>query len=62
MSKNNTIVIDLDKWTTQINKAKTYPTKLNGIGCSVEYICKLVREGKLKSWKIDELNLHLVER
>jgi len=60
MSKNK-IVIDLDKWTTQIDKAKNYPAK-SGKGCSVEYICKLVRQGKLKAWKIEELNLHLVER
>lgn len=59
--KNNTIIIDLDKWTTQTDKAANYLTK-NGNSCSVEYICKLIRKGKLKAWKIEELGLHLVEK
>ena len=59
--KKNIIVIDLDKWTTQTQKAKTYNSK-NGTGCSIEYIWKLINKGKLKSWKIEELGLHLVEK
>lgn len=59
MKKPTTIRIDLDKWTTQTLKAKAYN---GGKGCSVEYICKLVKSGKLKSWKIQELGLNLVEK
>lgn len=58
MGKNNTsniLRIDLDKWTTQTAKAKEK-------GCSVEYICKLIRQGKLKSWKIEQIGIHLVEK
>lgn len=62
MSKNKKIVIDLDKWTTQVDKAANYISKNGKEGCTVEYICKLVRLGKLKGWKIEELNLHLVEK
>lgn len=59
--KNTIIIIDLDKWTTQTDKARNYKSK-KGKGTSVEYISKLVRLGKLKSWKIEELNLNLVEK
>lgn len=61
MAKNNTIIIDLDKWTTQTDYARNY---VNGSksGCSVEYVCKLISKGKLNSWKIEQLGLHLVEK
>lgn len=49
------IVIDLTKWTTQVDKAKER-------GCKPQYISELIRLGKIKSWKIPELGLHLVER
>lgn len=62
MPKVNIITIDLNKWTTQSNKAKTLITKDGKVGCSVEYICKLVKQGKLKSLKIEPLNLNLVEK
>lgn len=63
MRKGNKIIIDLDKWTTQVDKASShYNSKTGKTGCSVEYICKLVRNGKLRSLKIHELNLHLVEK
>lgn len=61
MSIKKEIVIDLNKWTTQTAKASQWIGK-NGKPVSVEYICKLIREGKLKSWKIEEIGLHLVER
>ena len=61
MSKSNTITIDLDKWTTQADKAKQYISK-NGKSCSPEYISKLIRKGKLQSWKIEQLGLNLVEK
>lgn len=53
--KDNTIVIDLGKWMTQIEKAKEK-------GCKPQYISELIKKGKLKSWPIPELGLHLVER
>jgi hypothetical protein len=59
--KKNTIIIDLDQWTIPSKKAETFPTKA-GTGCSPEYISKLIKKGKIKSWKIDELGLHLVEK
>jgi hypothetical protein len=62
MSKSNQIVIDLDKWQTITSKANEWIGKQSGKPVSVEYICKLIREGKLKGWKIEELGLHLVER
>lgn len=60
--KNKDIVkIDFNKWTTQTKKAKSFKSK-NGTGCSVEYISKLVASGKLKSLRIDQLNITLVEK
>jgi hypothetical protein len=53
--KTTRIIIDLNKWQTQTQLAKEK-------GCSVEYICKLIRLGKLNTWKIPELGLHLVEK
>lgn len=61
MDKHNTIVIDLGKWTIPTSKAKSYIGR-SGEPVSIEYICKLMKDGKLKSWKIEELGLHLVER
>lgn len=49
------ITIDLSKWMTQIDKA-------NEKGCKPQYISELIRKGKVKSWPIPELGLHLVER
>jgi hypothetical protein len=62
MAKNNTIVIDLDKWQTQTDFARTYISKVTGRPCTVEYVCKLISKGKLNSWKIEQLGLHLVEK
>lgn len=61
MKKANIITIDLNQWTTQTDKAANYVSK-NGKACSVEYISKLIRLGKLKSWKIEEIGVHLVEK
>ena len=58
--QSNTVTIDLSKWTTQTDKAANWPGKNGSV--SVEYICKLIKQGKLKSWKIEALGLHLVER
>jgi hypothetical protein len=60
--RDNTIVIDLDQWTTQADKARQYIKEDGSKGVSIEYICKLVSKGKLKSWRIPELNINLVER
>lgn len=56
------IVIDTDKWTTQQEKANSYTKAKGGTGVSIQYISKLVKNGKLKSFPITELNLVLVER
>lgn len=56
------IIIDTDKWTTQLDKAVNYPKAKGGTGVSIQYISKLIKEGKLKSFPLPELNLVLVER
>ncbi len=58
------IIIDTDKWTTQQVKADNYIKQGNnsGVGVSIQYINRLIKEGKLKSLPIPELNLVLVER
>lgn len=54
-TKNNHITIDLDLWTTQVSKARER-------GVSIQYINKLIRLGKLRSLKIDEIGVVLVEK
>ena len=54
-TKNNHITIDLDLWTTQVRKARER-------GVSIQYINKLIRLGKLRSLKIDEIGVVLVEK
>lgn len=50
------LIIDLGLWTTQKKLAEKRK-------CSVEYISKLVKQGKIKTWKIKELNdMTLVDR
>ena len=61
MSKKKVISIDLNIWTTQTDKAANTIGK-RGKHVTTEYISKLIRTGKLKSWKITELGLNLVER
>ena len=58
------IIIDTDKWTTQQDKAKHYVKtgKYGGIGVSIQYINKLIKDGKLESYKIPEIGLVLVEK
>jgi hypothetical protein len=59
----NIISIDLSQWTTQADKARTWPRAGGtGTGVTVEYICKLIAQGKLKAWHIEPLNITLVER
>ena len=55
MSKYKTITIDLSKWQTQAEAAKVK-------GCSIQYINKLIKLGKLQAERIPELNLVLVQR
>ena len=55
------IIIDTDKWTTQQDKANNWIGK-SGKPVSVQYISKLIKKGKLKSYPIPEINLVLVER
>lgn len=59
--KSPVITIDTNKWTTITDKAANMIGK-SGKPVSVEYICKLIRKGKLKGWKIEPLGLHLVEK
>lgn len=61
MGASNIIRIDLNKWTTQAQKARTYQGK-NGTGCSTEYISKLIKHNKIKTLRIPELNIVLVEK
>jgi hypothetical protein len=55
MSKDREITINLDKWTSQAQYAKERQT-------SIQYINKLIRQGKLESWEIKELRVVLVKR
>ena len=59
--KSKVIVINLDEWTTVTEKAANTIGR-NGSPVSVEYICKLIRKGKLRSRRIEELKLTLVEK
>lgn len=52
---NKVIVINLSEWTTQASKAKER-------NCSIQYINKLIKQGKLNSKRIDELGIVLVEK
>ncbi len=54
--ENNAIItIDLSQWITQIDAA-------NKKGCKPQYISELIRLGKVKSWRIEKLGLHLVDK
>lgn len=56
------IVIDTTQWITQQKKAETFVKADGSIGVSIQYISKLIRQGKLKSKKFDDIGLVLVER
>lgn len=49
------IIIDTDKWTTQADKAKVK-------GCSIQYINKLIKQGKLIALRLPEIGIVLVEK
>lgn len=55
MSKDRQITINLDQWTSQAQYAQERKT-------SIQYINKLIKQGKLNSWEIKELRLVLVKR
>ena len=52
---NNMIIIDTNKWTTQADKAKQK-------GCSIQYINKLIKQGKLLSLPLPVIGVVLVEK
>lgn len=49
------IIIDTDKWITQADKAKQK-------GCSIQYINKLIKQGKINSLPLPIIGLVLVEK
>lgn len=53
--ENNIITIDFGVWTTQAAKAKEK-------GCSIQYISKLVKLGKLESFIIPVIGTVLVKK
>jgi len=55
------ITIDLTKWTTITDKAASIVTR-NGKGTSTQYVSNMILSGKLKSRRIEELNITLVEK
>ena len=63
MAKQQSYIITIDtrEWTTQVDKAANTIGK-SGKPVTVEYISKLIRQGKLKSKFIKELGITLVER
>ncbi len=64
MAKNNKLIIDLNVWTTQVNKAKDGTITLNTLSQQI----KRAKEGKsggngIEYWEIPELNgLTLVKK
>lgn len=52
------IIIDTDKWMTQAERACNH----NGKKVSIQYINKLIKQGKLISKPIPEIGIVLVER
>jgi len=56
------IKIDTSKWTTQQDKANTWIKADGSNKVSIQYISKLIKQGKLKSYRIPEIGLVLVER
>jgi len=60
-SQSKLIIINPDEWTTPTVKAANTIGK-SGKPVSVEYICKLMRLGKLRSKRIEQLGITLVER
>lgn len=56
------IIIDTDLWTTQQVKASNTIGKKSGKPVSVQYISKLINNGKLKSNPIPLLGIVLVEK
>lgn len=60
---NDIVSIDLNKWTTQQLAAMHHINAKTGKqGCSIQYISKCIKNGKIESYPIPELNLVLVER
>lgn len=59
---NNIITIDLSKWTTQQDKANNTMKKDASGHVSIQYISKLMAQGKLKKLELKPLNLVLVEK
>ena len=59
---NNIITIDLSKWTTQQDKANNTLKKDGNGHVSIQYISKLMAQGKLKKLELKPLNLVLVEK
>lgn len=49
------IIIDLDKWTTQSAAAKARR-------CSIQYINKLIKTGKLEALRVPEIGIVLVKK
>lgn len=52
------IIIDLTKWQTQANRAANH----NGKKVSIQYINKLIRQGKLHSLPLPQIGIVLVEK
>ena len=55
------IIIDTSKWVTQQQKAKNTIGK-SGKPVTVQYISKLINQGKLKSFPLPQINIVLVEK
>ena len=49
------IIIDTSKWITQAEKAKQR-------GCTIQYINKLIKQGKLNALRLPVIGIVLVEK
>jgi hypothetical protein len=58
----NNLIIDLDKWTTQQDKANNYIKQDGSKGVSIQYISKLINKGKIGSLRLDQLGIVLVAK
>jgi predicted transcriptional regulator len=53
--KTKIVTIDLGKWISQVDYAKER-------GTTPQYVSRLIKQGKLNTFRIDSIGLVLVER
>ena len=61
MSKD-ILQIDLTKWQTQQQAAISWTKQDGSTGVSIQYISKLIKQGKIESLRLDEIGIVLVKK